>query len=113
MDILIAGSEITAFTLTSAFGTSHVISAWGVVMEALAEALLPRMVPGEGHNGSVVDGKVVSPGTMIGISAYTDLIQRSGIIRTQGARLVIKEARAARAGAAASPILMINTFKEP
>lgn len=68
-----------------------------------------RLVPGEGHNGLIVDGKVTFPGTIVGVSAYT--MYRSEDIRGQGVRLVIKDARVARVGAAASSILVTNTIK--
>ncbi|KAF5879010.1 putative cytochrome p450 protein [Botrytis fragariae] len=114
MDILIADSEITAFTLT--FGIWHIACLAQLesipyqsasVHEALRVTIpvttrFPCIVLGEGHNGSVVDGKVVSPGTMIGISAYA--MHKSGNIRAQGVRLAIKEARVAGAGAAASSL---------
>lgn len=107
IDILVAGSDTTAFTLTC--GIWHISRNAHIqrkLTEALAEALpgreepssllqlesipylgacvreclrmampvpgrLPRIVPGAGHEPLVVDGQVVPPGTVVGISAYT------------------------------------------
>ncbi|TGO43763.1 hypothetical protein BCON_0935g00020 [Botryotinia convoluta] len=129
MEILIADSEITAFTglmeaLAKAlwdpdamlglvqlesipYQSAFVHEALRVAMPVISR--LPCIVPGEGYNGLVVDGKAVSPGTIVGMSAYT--MHRSEDIRAQGVRLVIKGARVARVGAAASSILVTNTIK--
>ncbi|KAF2772316.1 cytochrome P450 [Teratosphaeria nubilosa] len=107
IDILVAGSDTTAFTLAT--GVWH-ITRNPMIKQKLAQALreavpntsqapsliqlesipylmaciqeslriaiavpgrLPRVVPGGGADPLVVDGKVVPPGTIVGISAYT------------------------------------------
>ncbi|TGO37615.1 hypothetical protein BHYA_0093g00410 [Botrytis hyacinthi] len=107
MDILIADSEITAFTLI--FGILRIACNLRVKRTYGGSSGRLHIVPGEGHNGLIVDGKVISPGTIVGMSAYT--MHRSEDIRGQGVRLVIKDARVARVGAAASSILVTNTIK--
>ncbi|KAI1868825.1 hypothetical protein JX265_006804 [Neoarthrinium moseri] len=107
VDILVAGSDTTAFTLTC--GIWYIAKNPHIkrrLVEALVQAFpdpntpmkildleaipylaacireslrmaspvqgrLPRIVPGKGADPLIVDGKVVPPGTVVGISSYT------------------------------------------